>query len=415
LLRADENPDRFEGEKLMMSSLPPDPIAAVTYADPYPYYADLVAQRPLYWDETPGMWVASSAAAVSAVLTSPLCRVRPPAEPVPSALLGSPAGDLFGRLVRMNDGSYHHSTKQAVLATMQSIVTTRAIEEGRKWARFLLAEQREREAAAHGLQEFAFHLPVYTIASLLGVPQGRLPDTAVWIGDFARCLAPASSTGQIERGKAAAGYLFDLFRFLLTTRQAGSAGSLLKVLAEQAKAVGCEDEETIIANGIGFIFQAYEATAGLLLNTLVALAAHPEAHAQITADPGSLPALMQEVLRCDPPVQNTRRFLAQDGSVAGQEMRAGDAVLVVLAAANRDPAANPNPERFDLRRTDRRIFTFGAGVHACPGDILAVLIAQAGIEQCLASRLDLGHLTQSVTYRPSANLRIALPASELHR
>ena len=61
-------------------SLPPprDPVAAVTHPDPYPYYAELVAQRPLYRDESLGLWVASSAQAVTAVLTSDICRVRPP-------------------------------------------------------------------------------------------------------------------------------------------------------------------------------------------------------------------------------------------------------------------------------------------------------------------------------------------------
>jgi hypothetical protein len=69
---------------------PPDPIAAVTHPDPYPFYADLAVRRPLYRDEALWLWVASSAAVVTAVLTSDLCRVRPPAEPVPAALLGSP-------------------------------------------------------------------------------------------------------------------------------------------------------------------------------------------------------------------------------------------------------------------------------------------------------------------------------------
>src|SRR6266567_128919 len=79
--------DRHEGA----SALPGNPIAAVTHPDPYPCYADLVATTPLYRDDTLGLWVATSAEVVLAVLTSDLCRVRPAAEPVPKALLGSPA------------------------------------------------------------------------------------------------------------------------------------------------------------------------------------------------------------------------------------------------------------------------------------------------------------------------------------
>lgn len=390
-----------------MSTFPSDPIAAVTHPDPYPYYADLVARKPLYYDEAPGLWVASSAAAVSAVLASDLCRVRPLAEPVPRALVGSPAGDLFGQFTRMNDGAYHDALKQAVAATMHSIKAAQVIEQGRDWARFLL-DGRQVQTSSRSLQDVAFHLPVYVIASLLGVPQDRLYHAALWIHDFTRCLAPGSGAEQIERGKAAAGHLLALFRSLLRMPQAGHSGNLLEVLAEQAKEVGCEGTEDVISNGIGFLFQAYEATAGLIGNALVALVAHPELRAQVVADAGLLPAVIQETLRYDSPVQNTRRFLAQDGVVAGQEMRAGDVVLVVLAAANRDPAANPHPEQFDVGRTDRRIFTFGAGAHGCPGDVLAALIAQAGIEVLIASRRDLASLINPVSYRPSVNVRIAL-------
>src|SRR5262245_30479521 len=84
-----------------------NPITAVIHADPYPFYADLVASKPIYHDAALGCWVASSAEAVRAVLTSPFCRVRPIAEPVPRAIIASPAADIFGHLVRMNDDNKH--------------------------------------------------------------------------------------------------------------------------------------------------------------------------------------------------------------------------------------------------------------------------------------------------------------------
>ena len=97
---------------------PADPIAAVTHRDPYPYYADLVAARPIHRDDSLGLWVVCSAAAVTAVLDSPACLVRPPAEPVPRVLLGSPGGSIFGRLVRMNEGASHSTMKPAVSLSM---------------------------------------------------------------------------------------------------------------------------------------------------------------------------------------------------------------------------------------------------------------------------------------------------------
>ncbi len=390
-----------------MTAFPDDPIAAVTHADPYPYYADLVARKPLYRDAALRLWVASSADAVTAVLTSDLCRVRPPTEPVPAALRGTPAGDIFQHLVRFNDGEGHCPFKGAVSAALGVIAATRAVERSGRWAR-LLSDEIEPTHDPGRLSRFAFHLPIYVAASLLGIPDDLLPRTAAWAGDFAHCLAPGSGPAQVARGTVAAGHLMAMFRSLTPALMDESADNLLAILAREAGRVGRDDANTIVANGIGFLFQAYDATAGLIGNTFLALASHPEVHAQVIADPGLLPDVIEEVLRYDPPTQNTRRFLACDGVIAGKEMNEGDAILVVLAAASRDPSANPHPDRFDISRVGRRLFTFGAGVHACPGESLAATIARAAIAQLLASGADPRRLAMPTTHRPSHNVRSAL-------
>src|SRR5262245_24913259 len=86
------------------TTFPEDLLLAAAHPDPYPYYAALLAERPMYRDEALGLWIALGADAVTAVFGSPLCRVRPPAEPVPGTIAGSRAGDVFGNLARMNDG-----------------------------------------------------------------------------------------------------------------------------------------------------------------------------------------------------------------------------------------------------------------------------------------------------------------------
>src|SRR5216683_375642 len=329
---------------------PADPIAAVTHPDPYPYYRELVARTPLYRDEVQGLWVAASADAVTAVLTSALGRVRPAAEPVPAALLASPAADIFGRLARMTDGPGHATMKRAVSATLDSVDVSRAHAHADRWARRLAGEIDPRSSPAH---------------------------------------------------------LDEMIRSRSTGPGPGATAGLLGVLHREASRAGCDDP-AVVANAIGFLTQAYEATAGLIGNTLLALAAHPDVAAQIERAPALLSEVIREVLRYDPPVQNTRRFIMANGLVAGRRMAAGDTVLVVLAAANHDAAANPAPERFDVTRARRRTFTLGAGAHACPGEQLAITIARAGVEQLLARGVALASLAEAATYRPSGNLRVPL-------
>lgn len=368
---------------------PTDPIAAVTHPDPYAWYAALAAAPPLHRDPRLGLRIAADAKTVAAVLASPLCRVRPEAEPVPRALLGSAAGEIFARLVRMTDGAGHCPLKRAVLATLAAADLTQAAKSAGFWAERL-----------SGLPpgEFAFRLPVHVVGELLGLPDRDLAETADLMADFVRCLAPSSTPAQVEAGKAAAERLLDLVRAALGT----GAPGLLRDLAGAAGRFGWTDPAAVAANGLGFLSQAYEATAGLIGNALVALARDPGLRG---ADPARLEGIVREVARCDPPIQNTRRFVARTGAIAGVAVAEGETILVVLAAASRDPAAHPDPARFDPNRTDRRRFPFGAGAHACPGADLAVAIATAGLAHLRTCDLDWSAMA-APSYRPSANARI---------
>jgi cytochrome P450 len=304
---------------------------------------------------------------------------------VPRALIGSPAGEIFRHLVRMNDGPVHLGLKPGVSARLAMLDTARAAEQAGTWARRLAAEL---DPAGHHerLPDIAFRVPVSTLGALLGVAPDALASATSWVGAFVRGLAPGASADELQRGNAAAAELTRLFCALL----------------------GRDELDPEVANTIGYLSQAYEATAGLIGNTLVALARRPELRARVGAEPAVLRGVVREVVRHDPPVQNTRRFVARDGAIAGQAVREGDVVLVVLAAANRDPAVNPHPDRFDHERRERQAYTFGLGVHACPGEALATTIAEAAVGALLEAGVEPARLGARVTYRPSANTRIPL-------
>jgi len=175
---------------------PRNPVVAVTHPDPYPYYRDLVTRAPVYRDDALGVWVVSSAAAVTAALTSELCRVRPPGEPVPPALVGSTAGDVFARLVRMNDGTTHATLKPRVSAALAAFDTSLVLEHARRHARAL--------ADRGGVGHVAFRLPVYVLASLLGVLDERLDDAVRWTAELVSCFTPAATAAHVEAGALAA-------------------------------------------------------------------------------------------------------------------------------------------------------------------------------------------------------------------
>ncbi|WGT66545.1 cytochrome P450 [Variovorax paradoxus] len=376
--------------------MPADPVAAVTHADPYPFYETLRAGPPLAWNENLRLWVASRADVIEALLLSPgALRVRPVAEPVPREIAGSPAGEVFGHLVRMNDGPAHTAHKPALQRALAGMDLNAAHADALQVARLVPEEP---------LSDALFAMPIQAVAHLLGFASETLPQVTVWMRDFVACLSPLSTEAQLQRASGAADALMTRFEALAAIAPPRHGTLLAAVLSEGA--AGSPPSRALLANLVGLLSQTCDATAGLLGNSLVVLMREPDLRAAARTQ-GGLHAIVEETARHDPAVQNTRRFVAEPVTMAGVQLGAGEAVLLVLASANRDPEFNAEPDRFMPIRTRRRMLGFGHGVHACPGQALACTLAAAGLEALLARGLDLDALRErGWHYRPSANARI---------
>ncbi len=380
--------------------IPADPIAAVTHRDPYPYYRALAQARPFHYDPALKLWVAASAAAVAEVLCHPDARVRPAAQPVPPALAGSAAGDLFGRLIRMNDG--------AAQAALKAIVMRRLAEVDlgivRRRAQALASSlPRMTDDDAHEAMRWMFTLPVLAIADVLGLPLARdeaghvNTRVAGFVATFAAAMSPLAARIDVEAGVVAAQWLT---RCVEKAAPAAPEDGLLRRLSQDAALAGIA-HDVLVANAVGLMIQACEATAGLIGNTLVSLGREPLSDTDAAGDadaPGMLGARVAQVARLDLPVQNTRRFMAADAQLCGQQVHAHDAVLVLLAAAAHDPAAGAS--------SPQRPWTFGTGPHGCPGDALAQVLAACTVQALLARDVRPERLVHDVRYRPSVNARI---------
>lgn len=373
---------------------PANAVAAATHADPYPYYASLRAGPALRFDAELKLWIAARAEAVMAVMDNPDCRVRPVAEAVPRAIVGAASGEIFGLLVRMNEGEKTHQAPRLALARALAALDPALVERRAAAVAAALARQLDLSSGA-GLDAYVEAMPVSVVASLLGFPDHELPRVASWMRDFVRCLSPLSSPAQLADAASAAAALLARFEALLAA--APDPASLAGQVRREAEALGWSDARALLANLIGLLSQTFEATAGLLGNGLIACWREGGAPAATLA---ALAALVAETARFDPAIQNTRRFVARATRVAGTDLAAGDAVLLCLAAASRDPVFNAEPERFMLARQTRRLFGFGHGPHACPGQALAQRIATAGLREL--ARLP----ARDWGYRPSVNARI---------
>ncbi len=390
----------------MTAAPPTNAIAAVTHRNPYPYYRNLARGGPIQFDPELHAWLVTGHATISTVLSDSSARTRPLTEPIPAALAGTETGSVFGRLVRMTDDRHSRAVKGALQRALAELPPDQIAALTDRIASDVL-DRAEATGDPDWPARALFEIPVTTIATLLGLPRPALADLTGTVRRFAAALAPAPFTGSVAESDSATGDLIVQVRDLVE-RSPETGTPLMRSLVQLVRPLGPDWREMVIANAIGLLFQSLDATAGLIGNSLRALAADPTLRAAVRDDPTRIGAVVRETLRHDPPVQNTRRFIATRTTVQGMNLDPGETLLLILATANRDPAVFPDPDQFDPRRTGREALSFGVGAHRCPGQRLAWEIAVAGVRHGLRHGLSDGEATSRLGFVPSPNARIPL-------
>jgi cytochrome P450 len=253
--------------------------------------------------------------------------------------------------------------------------TPRHVEQLRASAVAAADEALHRLAAADAadfIRLAALPLPVTVIAGLLGVPSSDWPGFAPVVRDMVEIFEPFADAATLTRAIAAQQQLVSYFADLLARKRRTPADDLLSRLAASHAADALDDEE-MIGTAILLFAAGYETTTNLLGNGLYALLTHPSQMAALRRQPQLIPRAVEEFLRFDPPAQLTSRTILQPCAVAGTGLSPGQIVLLLLAAANRDPAKFTDPDRLDITRDQGPSLAFGTGPHFCLGAHLARL------------------------------------------
>lgn len=345
-------------------------LQAAMQPDPYPYYGALLQGPVFTFDVNSGCYLASRAAVITEVLQHPAARVRPVAPPVPAALQGHCCGEVFAKLLRMTDGPQQQQLKTILQRRLAAVEQSQLTE----LCLLLLAQGCDvRPFDLEALNKQIYQLPVRVIAQILGMKEAAASFAATAIADFVLCLPAHANEADIAAANHATAQLQGLINDCLQDPASWSA-----VLAAE---FGPAAAKAAAANLLGLLSQSYEATAGLIANSLIRCVLQPEL---APTDQHQAALFVREVSRFDPPVQNTRRFLAENAVIAGQHLPAGSTILLLLAAAGRDPQHWTTPEQF--RPYDRLChsqgqtdLSFSVGAHQCPGRQLAEQIAATAL------------------------------------
>lgn len=391
--------------------------------DPYPLYRRLVEHAPVH--RTPmGVWLVSRYDDVATVQNDPRFRSALEAWPAWPAYAEAYLGGIDGPIARLQanmfvfaDGDRHTRRREIFRRafTARRVEQLRGYVQRRADAALDAAEQRgtSGRGTLEVVTELALPVTVGVISELLGIPasdRAACRDWAALIGEtFGPPLRPDRRPAVTTAVTEATGY----FRELTAHRREAPTDDLLSALARaEVDGIRLTDDE-IGATALLLFNAGHETTAALIASGLAALLPHADQVARLRDEPDVVAAAVEEMLRFDAPFQYMRKVTATDVVLSGTAIPAGELVIPLIGAANRDPARFDRPDEFDSarytgRRPAERHLSFGIGPHYCLGAALARLEAEVTVGTLL--RRWPAAETTAVT-RPPTNWALRLPTS----
>jgi cytochrome P450 len=259
------------------------------------------------------------------------------------------------------------------------------------------------------VEDFAYPLPVAVICRLLGVPLDDEPQFSHASGLLAQALDPfvtftgSASDGLQERLDAGA-WLREYLHGLIDRRRSRPGDDLMSGLIAVKESGDQLTEDEIVSTCLLLLVAGHETTVNLIGNAILAMLREPAQWAALRADPNRVSAVIEETLRYDPPVQMVGRIALEDMTIGETPVPEGDVMMLLLAAAQRDPAEYDRPDTFDPDRGSLRHLGFGRGLHYCLGAPLARLETSAALSE-LTARFPGARLDGEPQYKANVTLR----------
>lgn len=366
-----------------------DPFSEEFRRDPYPMYRRIRESRPFHWHPA-GFWVASRYADCEAILRDRRFRTVDPRSW--QAQLEVPAGAeatqaLQGYLERtmlFAPPSLHRRYRNP----LNRAFAPRVVEARRKQVRAIadrLIDAMPAQGRFDFMQAFASPFPILVVADLLGVPVPDQSRIAAWLHTISPILDPWQRPDAIEAAAASMRQMDAFLRSLLRARRARPESDLISLMQEPAEDGTTLTEDELVAN-IGFILTAGHETATHLLGNGLWLLQRTGAWELLQREPAIAASAVEEILRFEPPAQMTLREALEPVFLGNRRIDQGRRVVLLLGAANHDPAVFPDPERFDPRRAPNAHLAFSAGAHYCLGAAVAQIEGQEAF-RALAERV----------------------------
>ncbi|MCY4632793.1 MAG: cytochrome P450 [bacterium] len=373
-------------------------------ADPYPLLRELRETAPVYRVDGADVWVLTRFEDCREVLRHPLLGKPEPGDDLPSALGGAePVGRGERSMLFLNPPD--HTRLRSLVS---HAFTPRRIEGLRASVEAMTGEVLDSLARSGGgdlIETLAYPLPAAVIGELVGVPWADRARLRPLVADIALRLEQNRDVDDEQRIKRSHRELRAYLDDLIDRRRAEPGGDLLSGLIAVADGEDRLSRSELALTVMLLYAAGFETTTNLIGNIVHTLLRHPDQLARLRADRSLVPTAVEEVLRFEPPVQLDSRYAFADVEIAGHVVSKGHSLLVLLGAANRDPAVTDDPDRFDVGRAEVPLLSFASGIHYCLGASLARLEGQVALAGLLDRFATWTALEETPPWKPRFTMR----------
>jgi cytochrome P450 len=284
-----------------------------------------------------------------------------------------------------NDPPLHTHVRRAIQMALSNRVVAE-MEEGLVALVDRLLDAMERQGRADLIEDFAAAIPVEIIGNLLGVPHADRGPLRGWSLAILGALEPVLTEQQLALGNNAVRDFSAYLKSLIEDRRRAPRDPDKDLLTRliRGEHEGRKLNETELTQNCIFILNAgHETTTNLIGNALEIFIRFPGERQRLIKDASLAKSAVEEVLRFESSNQLGNRIVTEDTTLGGILLPKGTLVTIGIGAANRDPEAFPDPDRFDAARNPTRHLAFGSGIHMCAGMSLARLEGRVAIERFL--------------------------------
>jgi cytochrome P450 len=252
------------------------------------------------------------------------------------------------------------------------------------------------------ISAYAFPLPVTVITEMLGVPTADAPLFHQWSSAL---IASGTLTSDTRAVSPEVAELMQYLGHLVQRRAQVPQDDLISAMMRVEQHGDKFTQAELISTAALLLIAGHETTVNLIGNGTLALLQHPDQLAHLQRDPHLIKPAVEELLRYVNPVQYVNRFASEELDIGGVQVAQGSRVLLLVAAANHDPALTDHPEQMQLARGNTHHVAFGQGIHYCLGAPLARLEGEIAFTTLLRRLPHLRLATEHMAWKPSLALR----------